>query len=54
MDNFEKQTQVSTKQFRYHHTLVLMKMDLIYKLGRDNVMLDMLIGPKEFQTINTI
>jgi hypothetical protein len=42
MDNiflkyFKTQLKASTKQFRWHDTLVLLDVELIQKLGRDNV-----------------
>ena len=39
---FETQAQVSAKQLRWHDTLALMNVDLIHKLGCDNVVPDAL------------
>jgi hypothetical protein len=36
----EIQAQVSAKPFRWHNTLVLMKLDLIHKMGHDNMVQD--------------
>jgi hypothetical protein len=48
------QTHVNAKPLRGHDTLMLMKVDLIHKPGRDNVELDALSKRDEFQAMNTI
>ena len=51
---FETQAQVSAKQLRWHDTLALMNVDLIYKPGCDNVVLDALNRREEFHAMSTI
>ena len=50
---FETQAQVSAKQLRWHDTLALMNVDLIHKLGRDNVVPDALSRREEFHAMST-
>lgn len=44
---------MSTKQLKWQDTLVLMNVDLIYKLGRNNVVLDVLSRQEELQAMST-
>jgi hypothetical protein len=46
---FETQPKASTKQLTWHDTLVLLQVELIHKLGQDNVILDVLSRKEEFQ-----
>ena len=59
MDNvslkyFEIQAQVSAKSLRWHDSLALMKVDLIHKPDRGNVVPDALSRREEFQAMRTI
>jgi hypothetical protein len=46
---FENQPKATTKQLQWHDTLALMDIELIHKLGKDNVVLDALSHKKEYQ-----
>jgi hypothetical protein len=50
---FETQAQVSTKKLRWHDTLALMNVELIHKLGGDNLVPDALSRREEFQVMST-
>ena len=50
---FETQAQVSAKQLRWHNTLALMNVDLIHKLGYDNMVPDALSRWEEFHAMST-
>jgi hypothetical protein len=50
---FEIQVQMSSKQLKWHDTLALMNLDLIHKLGRDNVIPDALSRQEELQVVTT-
>ena len=50
---FEIQAQVSAKHLKWHDTLPLMNVDLIHKLGRDNVVSDALSRQEEFHAMST-
>ena len=59
MDNvslkyFEIEAQVSTKLLGWHDSLALMKVDLIHKADRGNVVPDALSRREKFQTMRTI
>ena len=59
MDNvslkyFKTQAQVSAKSLRWHDSLAFMKVDLIHKLDRGNVVLDALSRRERFQAMRTI
>ena len=54
LNYFETQAQVNTKSLWWHDTLALMKVDLIYKLDRDNVVLDALSRREKFQAMKII
>jgi hypothetical protein len=54
MDNvslkyFETPPKALIKQLRWHNTLALLDVELIHKLGWDNVILDVMNNKKEFQ-----
>ena|ERR1700737_729989 len=51
---FDIQAQVSAKSLRWHNSLALMKVDLIYKPDRGNVVPDALSKREEFQAMRTI
>jgi hypothetical protein len=46
---FEIQLMASTKQLKLHNTLALLDVEMIHKLGLDNVVLDTLNRKEEFQ-----
>lgn len=46
---FETQPRTSTKQLRWHDTLVLLDLELIHKLGWDNIIPNALSKKEEFQ-----
>ena len=51
---FEKHLLMNAKPLRWHNTLVLMKVDLIHKVGHNNMVRDMLSEREEFQAMTTI
>ena len=51
---FKTQVQVVAKQLRCNETLALISVDFIHKSGCNNVVLDVLSKPKEFQAMSTI
>lgn len=46
---FENQPKATTKQLQSHDTLAFMDIELIHKLGKNNVVLDALSCKKEYQ-----
>jgi hypothetical protein len=46
---FETQPRATAKQLRWHDTLALMDIELIHKLGKDNVVLNVLNHKEEYQ-----
>jgi len=46
---FEMQPRASTKQLRWHDTIILLNVELKHKLRWDNVVLDVLSQKEEFQ-----
>jgi hypothetical protein len=46
---FETQPRALTKKLRWHDTLTLLIVELIHKLGQDNVVLDVLNQKEDFQ-----
>jgi hypothetical protein len=46
---FETQPKALTKQLRWHNTLALLDVELIHKLGHDNVVPDVLSKKEEFE-----
>ena len=51
---FDIQAQVSAKSLWWHDSLALMKVDLIHKPDRANVVLDALTTQEEFRAMRTI
>ena len=54
MKYFETQTQLSAHQLRCHNTLAVKNVELIHKLGHDNVIPNVLSEWKEFQAMSMI
>jgi hypothetical protein len=46
---FETQPRATAKQLQWHDTLALMDIELIHKLGKDNVVLNVLSRKEKYQ-----
>jgi hypothetical protein len=54
LEYFGTHAQISAKPLRWYNTLALMKVDLIYKAGHDNMVWNKLSEREEFQAMTTI